>query len=97
MGGTSQLSCGIYGPLFEDHRKQWDLVQCLFGTSAAFYLDIRFKVLDYVADEVLEHYLCLRPCRPYGLFVVSVGVTVLLGHHNPPRSWTGTWVPPLSG
>jgi hypothetical protein len=24
----------------------------LFGTSEAFYLDIRFKVLDFVADEM---------------------------------------------
>jgi hypothetical protein len=27
--------------------------------------------------------------------VVPAGVTVLLGHHNPPRSWTGTWAPLL--
>jgi hypothetical protein len=47
------LSCGIYGPLSEDHRKQRDPVRrLLFSTSEAFYLDIRFKVLDFVADEV---------------------------------------------
>jgi hypothetical protein len=47
------LSCGIYGPMPEHHRKQWDSVrQLLFSTSEAFYLDIRFKVLYFVADEV---------------------------------------------
>jgi hypothetical protein len=47
------LSCGIYGALSEDHLKQWDPMQrLLFGTSEAFYLDIRFKVLNFVADEV---------------------------------------------
>jgi hypothetical protein len=37
----------------EEHQKQWDTVrQLLFGTSEAFYLDIRFKVLDFVGDKV---------------------------------------------
>jgi hypothetical protein len=29
--------------------------------------------------------------------VVPIGVTVLLELHNPPRSWTDTWAPLLSG
>jgi hypothetical protein len=35
--------------------------------------------------------------RPYGLVVVPVGVTVVLGLHNPPRSWTGIVGPSLLG
>jgi hypothetical protein len=31
------------------------------------------------------------------IVVVPVGVTVLLGLHNPPRSWTGTVAPYLPG
>jgi hypothetical protein len=31
------------------------------------------------------------------IVVVLVGVTVLLGLHNPPRSWTGTLDPSLPG
>jgi hypothetical protein len=47
------LSCGIYNPLYEDHQKQWDpMWRLLFSTSEAFYLDIRFKVLDFVSDDV---------------------------------------------
>jgi hypothetical protein len=48
------LSCDIYAPLSEDHRKQWDLVQrLLFSNPEAFYLNIRFKVVDFVVVEVL--------------------------------------------
>jgi hypothetical protein len=35
--------------------------------------------------------------RPYRLFVAPVGVTVLLGLNNPPRSWTGMVGPFLPG
>jgi hypothetical protein len=31
------------------------------------------------------------------IVVVLVGVTILLGLHNPPRSWTGTVGPSLPG
>jgi hypothetical protein len=31
------------------------------------------------------------------IVVVPVGVTVMLGLHNPPRSWTGTVGPSLPG
>jgi hypothetical protein len=31
------------------------------------------------------------------IVVVPTGVTVMLGHHNPPRSWTGTVGPSLPG
>jgi hypothetical protein len=31
------------------------------------------------------------------IVVVPVGVTILLGHHNPPRSWTGIVGPSLPG
>jgi hypothetical protein len=31
------------------------------------------------------------------IIVVPTGVTVLLGLHNPPRSWTGTVGPSLPG
>jgi hypothetical protein len=40
------------------------------------------RVLDRAIDEVSG----MRCPRPYGLFVVPAGVTVLLGLHNPPRS-----------
>jgi hypothetical protein len=35
--------------------------------------------------------------RPYELFVLPAGVTVLFGLHNPPHSWTGTMGPSLPG
>jgi hypothetical protein len=31
------------------------------------------------------------------IVVVPTGVTILLGHRNPPRSWTGTVGPSLPG
>jgi hypothetical protein len=52
-----------------------------------FPCDVRQRnVLDIAIDEVSGHYLCTRRPRPYGLFVVPAGVTVLLGLCNPPGS-----------
>jgi hypothetical protein len=48
------------------------------------------KVLDIAIDKVSGHCLFMRRLRPYRLFLVPTGVTILLGLHNPPRSWTGT-------
>jgi hypothetical protein len=55
-----------------------------------FPCDVRqWKVLHIVIDEVSG-----ALSMPYGLFVVPAGMTVMLGLHNPPCSWTGTVVPP---
>jgi hypothetical protein len=63
-----------------------------------FPYDVRqWKVLNIAIDEVSRHCLCTRCPRPYILFVLLVGVTVLLGLHNSPRSWTGTVGPSLPG
>jgi hypothetical protein len=52
------------------------------------------KVLDIAIDEVSVAFSMHVVPEPYGLFVVPAGATVLLGLHNPPRSWTGMWVLP---
>jgi hypothetical protein len=31
------------------------------------------------------------------IVVVPAGVTIMLGHHNPPHSWTGMVGPSISG
>jgi hypothetical protein len=50
---------------------------------------IRRKILDSAVDMVLEA-LSMHVAPPaIRTIVVSVGVTVLLGLHNPPHSWTG--------
>jgi hypothetical protein len=46
----------------------------------------QWKVLDIAIDEVLGHCLCTRRPWTYKLFKVPVGVTVMLGLHNPPHS-----------
>jgi hypothetical protein len=52
---------------------------------------------DSAADMVPEA-LSMHVAPPaMRIVVVPVGVTVLLGLHNPPRSWTGTVGPSLSG
>jgi hypothetical protein len=56
---------------------------------------IRKKILDSAVDVVLEA-LSMHVAPPaIRTAVVPVGVTVLLGHRNPPHSWTGTVGPSL--
>jgi hypothetical protein len=63
-----------------------------------FRCDVRqWKVLDVAIDEVLGALSMHAVPRPYGLFVVPTGVTVLLGLRNPPHSWTGMVGPFLPG
>jgi hypothetical protein len=58
---------------------------------------IRWKILDSAVDEVLEA-LPMHVAPPtIWIVVVPAGVTVLLGLHNPPRSWTGTMGPSPPG
>jgi hypothetical protein len=58
---------------------------------------IRRKILDSVVDEVSEAlYVHVTPLAIW-IVVVPAGVTVLLGLHNPPRSWTGMVAPSLPG
>jgi hypothetical protein len=58
---------------------------------------IRRKILDSTIDEVLEA-LSMHVAPPaIRIVVVPVGVTVLLGLHSPPCSWTGTVGPSLHG
>jgi hypothetical protein len=58
---------------------------------------IRWKILDSEVDEVSEA-LSMHVAPPaIWIVVVPTGVTVMLGLHDPPRSWTGTVGPSLSG
>jgi hypothetical protein len=63
-----------------------------------FPCDVRqWKVLDIAIDEMLGA-MSMQQCpRPYELFVVRKGVTVMSGLHNPPCSWTGMVGPCLLG
>jgi hypothetical protein len=55
------------------------------------------KILDSAVDEESEA-LSMHVVPPaIRIVVVPTGVTVLLGLRNPPRSWTGTVGPSLSG
>jgi hypothetical protein len=55
------------------------------------------KILDSAVDEVSEA-LSMHVVPPaIRIVVVPAGVIVLLGLHNPPRSWTGTVDPSLPG
>jgi hypothetical protein len=59
-----------------------------------FPCDVRqWKVLDIAIDKVSGASSMHTVPRPYKLIVVPAGVTVLLGIHKPPRSWTGTVTP----
>jgi hypothetical protein len=54
-------------------------------------------VLDIAIDE-MSGALSMHVVPPaIQIVVVPTGVTVLLGLHNPPRSWTGTLSPSLPG
>jgi hypothetical protein len=58
---------------------------------------IRRKILDSAVDEVLEALAMHVGPLAIRIVVIQAGVTVLLGLHNPPRSWTGTVGPSLLG
>jgi hypothetical protein len=56
---------------------------------------IRWKILDSAIDVVLTA-LSMHVAPPtIQTVVVPVGVSVLLGFHNPPHNWTGTVGPSL--
>jgi hypothetical protein len=57
----------------------------------------RQKILDSVANEVSEALSMHVGPLTIPIVVVPVGVIVLLGLHNPPRSWTGMVGPSLPG
>jgi hypothetical protein len=57
---------------------------------------IRRKILDSAVDMVSKALSMHVAPSAIQTIVVPVGVTVLLGLHNPPHSWTGTVVPSLS-
>jgi hypothetical protein len=58
---------------------------------------IKRKILDSVVDEVSEA-LSVHVVPPaIRIIVVPARVIVLLGLHNPPRSWTGMVGPSLPG
>jgi hypothetical protein len=52
------------------------------------------KILDSVVDVVLEALSMSMVPPAIQIVVVPIGVTVLLGLCNPPRSWTGMVGPP---
>jgi hypothetical protein len=56
---------------------------------------IRWKILDTAVDVVSEALSVHMVPLAIRTIVVPTGVTVLLGLHNPPRSWTGTVGPSL--
>jgi hypothetical protein len=88
------LSCGIYDPVFEEQSS-------IVGPGVVTNLIpqrltalIGRKILDSAVDEVSEALSMHVVPLAIWIVVVPARVTVLLGLHNPPRSWTGTWVPP---
>jgi hypothetical protein len=58
---------------------------------------IEQNILDSAVDEVSEALSMHVAPSTIQIVMVPAGVTVLLGLHNPPRSWTGTVGPSLSG
>jgi hypothetical protein len=58
---------------------------------------IRRKILDSAVDEVLEALSIHMAAPAVRIVVVPAGVTVMLGLHNPPCSWTGMVGPSLPG
>jgi hypothetical protein len=70
-------------------------VAAVADPSEGISLRRRGKVLDIAIDEV-SGALSMHAAPPViRIIVVVVGVTVLLGHRNPPRSWTSTIGPSL--
>jgi hypothetical protein len=76
---------------------QWDLVWRLYRPLGCLFLWWQRNILDIAIDELLGA-LSMHVAPPaIRIVVVPAGVTVLLGLHNPPRSWTGTVGPSLPG
>jgi hypothetical protein len=75
---------------------QWDLVWRLYRPLKGLPYDVRQqKVLDIAIDEV-SGALSVHAVPPaIWTIVAPVGVTILLGLHNPPHSCTGTVDPSL--
>jgi hypothetical protein len=67
------------------------IVQTLGGLP---YDVLQRKVLDIAIDEAFPMSMHTTPLT-IRTIVVLAGVTVLLGLHNPPCSWTGTVSPAL--
>jgi hypothetical protein len=55
------------------------------------------KILDSAVDEVLKAWSIHVAPRAIQIVVVPAGVTIQLGLHNPPCSWTGMVGPSLPG
>jgi hypothetical protein len=53
--------------------------------------------LDIAIDEVSGTLSTHKTLPAIWILAVPVGVTVLIGLHNPPRTWTGTVGPSLPG
>jgi hypothetical protein len=75
---------------------QWDPVWRLYRPLRGIPYDVRQrKVLDIAIDEV-SGALSMHAVPPAILTVViPAGMTVMLGLHNPPRSWTDMVGPSL--
>jgi hypothetical protein len=56
---------------------------------------IRWKILDSAVDVVSEALSIYMEPSAIRTAVVPTGVTILLGFHNSPHSWTGTVGPSL--
>jgi hypothetical protein len=65
--------------------------------SKAIALRQQGKALDIAIDEVSGALSMHAVPLAIWIIVVPVGVTVLIGHRNPPHNWTGTVGPSLPG
>jgi hypothetical protein len=76
---------------------QWDPMWRLYRPLGDVFPVQQRKVLDIAIDEV-SGALSMHAVPPaIPIVVIPTGVIVLLGLHNPPRSWTGTVGPSLPG
>jgi hypothetical protein len=77
-------------PCLRDHLCSGTQCGNYTDPSEAFSLLRQWKVLDIAIDEV-SGALSMHAAPPaIRIIVVPVGVTILLGLHNPPCSWIGT-------
>jgi hypothetical protein len=80
------LSYHIYGLVFEDQSSIVGLGVATIPRKLTAL--IKRKILDSAVDEVSEALSMHVVPLTIQIVVVPAGVTVLLGLHNPPHSWT---------
>jgi hypothetical protein len=80
------LSYRIYGPMFEDQSNSGTRCDDYYLISQRLTALIRRKILDSAVDKVSEALSMHVAPLAIRIVVVPIGVTVLLGLRNPPRS-----------